>query len=74
MLISADPRAIPKIRVRVELRTLGDECLLGTVFVNPDQRVSDLMNSTSTFLPFERSDGGFELIAKSVIARLLPVN
>ncbi len=71
-MIPYDPRKRPRIRVPVELHLVDGEALEGTVFVNPDQRVSDLINAGTRFLAFERRGGVFELIAKRVIARVRP--
>lgn len=67
-----DPRWKPKTKVAVELRTFDGEVLRGSIFVGPDMRVQDVLNSQRPFLPFEREDGEIELINKESIARLKP--
>ena len=47
----------------------------GSVFINIDARVLDLMNdSTATFFPFESEDGSIHLIDKFEILRLTPIS
>lgn len=46
----------------------------GSVFINIDSRVLDLVNDTPTFIPFEAEDGSIHLINKSEILRLTPTS
>ncbi len=47
----------------------------GSVFINIDARVLDLMNdSAATFLPFESEDGSIHLLNKFEILRLTPIS
>jgi hypothetical protein len=46
----------------------------GSVFINIDSRVLDLVNDTPTFIPFEAEDGSIHLINKFEILRLTPTS
>ncbi|MFP6688790.1 MAG: hypothetical protein VCD31_05615 [Alphaproteobacteria bacterium] len=47
----------------------------GSVFINIDARVLDLMNdSAATFLTFESEDGSIHLLNKFEILRLTPIS
>ncbi len=71
-MLPTDPRWQPKTRVAVSLQTVDGETLEGFVFVPPDMRVSDVVNGFQPFLPFERSDGQFDLISKASLTRVTP--
>lgn len=60
-----------KIMMQVELDD-GSERLL-FMFVAPNTRVSDTINDTREFLPFENADGETEIINKHRIRRILPM-
>ena len=46
----------------------------GSVFINIDSRVLDLVNDTPTFIPFEAEDGSIHLINKFETLRLTPTS
>jgi len=46
----------------------------GSIFINIDSRVLDLVNDTPTFIPFEAEDGSIHLINKFEILRLTPTS
>lgn len=60
----------PKIKVEVELTTVDNRRLRGSLHVAGDQRVSDLMNLDNTFVPFATSEGELLILNKSVIASI----
>ncbi|MBL8710416.1 MAG: DnaJ domain-containing protein [Rhodospirillaceae bacterium] len=60
-----------KIMMRVELDD-GSERLM-FMFVAPNTRVSDTINDTREFLPFENADGETEIVNKHHIRRLVPL-
>lgn len=60
-----------KIMMRVELDD-GNERLL-FMFVAPNTRVSDTINDTREFLPFETAEGDTEIINKHRIRRIVPM-
>ena len=62
-----------KVKAEVDL-ALGDGTVLkGSFFLNPQQRVLDILNDERAFLPFEDSEGTIIVISKSTIARIMPV-
>jgi hypothetical protein len=48
--------------------------MMGSIFINIDSRVLDLVNDTPTFIPFEAEDGSIHLINKFEILRLTPTS
>ncbi len=50
----------------------GDELVY--MFVSPVERISDTLNDERDFLPFERPDGTFMMVAKTQIRRLTPID
>jgi len=60
-----------KIMMRIELDD-GSERLM-FMFVAPNTRVSDTINDTREFLPFENADGETEIINKHHIRRIVPM-
>jgi hypothetical protein len=63
----------PKRRLEIELRTVEGEVLEGSIFVTPDQRVVDLLNTDNRFIAFEATNGSVEIINKVTIARVRPI-
>ena len=45
----------------------------GSFFLNPQQRVLDILNDERAFLPFEDSEGTIIVIRKTTIRRIVPV-
>ncbi|TDQ84180.1 DnaJ-like protein [Dongia mobilis] len=60
-----------KIMMRIELDD-GSERLM-FMFVAPNTRVSDTINDTREFLPFENAHGETEIINKHHIRRIVPM-
>ncbi len=60
----------PKIEVEVELTTVGDHRYRGKLYLAGDQRVSDLMNLDTPFVPFVTSDDDLLILNKSIIASI----
>ncbi|PPR21550.1 MAG: hypothetical protein CFH39_01729 [Alphaproteobacteria bacterium MarineAlpha10_Bin2] len=66
---------IRKAKVKVQLQMSDGITMQGSVFINIDARVLDLMNdSAATFLPFESEDGSIHLLNKFEILRLTPIS
>lgn len=61
---------IDKVRIEAAVRLEDGTDLLGCLFVKPLQRVSDLLNDTRQFLPFQLSDGPIVHLHKSKIAKV----
>ena len=64
---------IRKAKVMVQVQMSNGDTMQGHVFINIDARVLDLLNDSSTFIPFEAEDGGFHLLNKFEILRLTPL-
>jgi DnaJ-domain-containing protein 1 len=60
-----------KIMMQIEFDD-GTERLM-FMFVAPNTRVSDTINDTREFLPFENADGETEIINKHMIRRIMPM-
>jgi hypothetical protein len=65
---------IRKAKVTVQLQMSDGITMKGSVFINIDSRVLDLVNDTPTFIPFEAEDGSIHLINKFEILRLTPTS
>ena len=64
----------PTKKVPVLLRTMSGESFEGYVFVAGDgNRVKDMLNTESSFVAFEHASGKVEIINKSTIARVKPL-
>ena len=63
----------PKIRVAVEIVS-DEETMPGYVFLTPNERIIDMMNDARAYVAFEREDGTFEVLSKSLIRRIRPVD
>lgn len=60
-----------KIMMQVELDDGSDRLMF--MFVAPNTRVSDTINDTREFLPFENAEGETEIINKHHIRRIVPM-
>ena len=65
---------LQKIKLAVEMEIDGSQRMLGSVFVNQQQRLPDLLNDDRAFLPFETSEGLIKIIRKSTIRCVTPMN
>ena len=61
-----------KARVSVELLKDSGEELHGYFFLGGQERVLDLLNGPSTYLPFQLTNGNIHILNKSVIVRIIP--
>jgi DnaJ-domain-containing protein 1 len=61
---------IEKRRIEAAVRLEDGTDLLGFLFVQPLQRVSDMLNDSRQFLPFQVSDGPIVHLHKSKIAKV----
>ncbi len=59
-----------KVAVPIWIQTTDGAETSGRTFLGAGERLSDLANDSRTFLAIEHSDGTFELINKSCIARI----
>lgn len=64
---------VRKSPVPVEVVTFDDSVLLGDVFLAGNERVIDSINSEQDFFPFRTEDGEFQIIHKSTVARIRPI-
>ncbi len=62
-----------KLKAEVELTLNDGRLLAGNFFVNPQERVLDILNDDRSFLPFLHNDGGFTVVNKEAISRIRPV-
>jgi hypothetical protein len=63
----------PKVRVAVEI--VSDESTItGHMFLNPNERIIDMMNDARQYVAFEHADGSFEVLSKVLIRRIRPVD
>lgn len=67
-------KSISKAAVDVELVLTDGSQLSGNVYLGKDERVSDLLNEDTMFLPFRTEHGEFLLIAKVSIAMCKPLD
>lgn len=63
-----------KVAVDTELVLVDGSHLSGNVFLGKGERVSDLLNAPTLFLPFRVENGEFLLIAKASIAMCKPLD
>lgn len=71
----SDPdKKIAKQKLPVEIERDDGTLLMGFVFISPQGRLSDLINDSRTFLPFESSSGKFSLLSKSSLLSVAPLN
>ncbi len=62
-----------KVKAPAELVLDDGTDMKGSFFLNPQQRVLDILNDERAFLPFEDSEGTIIVISKSTIVRIMPV-
>ncbi len=63
----------PKVRVAVEI-SFEDANIEGHIFLNPNERIIDMMNDARGYVAFEHGDGTFEVLSKNLINRIRPVD
>lgn len=62
-----------KSPVQVEVVGIDDSVLVGNLFLAASERVIDGINDERRFLPFQTSDGEFQMINKSTVASINPL-
>lgn len=62
-----------KVRVSVEIVS-DDTTMTGHLFLNPNERIIDMMNDARQYVAFEHGDGTFEVLSKRLIRRIRPVD
>ena len=62
-----------KVKAPAELVLDDGTVMKGSFFLNPQQRVLDILNDERAFLPFEDSEGTIIVILKTTIRRIVPV-
>ena len=62
-----------KFKVEAELALDDGTVLTGSFFLNPQQRILDILNDERAFLPFEDSEGVIIVLLKTTIRRIKPV-
>ena len=65
---------VHKVTIEAEINLMDGTALKGCFFVNQGQRLVDLFNDQRTFIPFRDTDGTIQLIRKSTIVRIVPVD
>lgn len=63
----------PKIRVAVEIVS-DDMTMSGHIFLNPNERIIDMMNDARQYVAFEHGDGTFEVLSKTLVRRIRPLD
>jgi hypothetical protein len=71
--MSFNARKTQKFPLLVEAQLTDGTSVFGKVFLSPQGRLSDLLNDERDFLPFERADGSFMVLAKSQLRRISPM-
>ena len=62
-----------KLMAEVEVTLTEGTVLQGNFFLNPQERIIDMLNDDRSFLPFSDSDGVVTVIAKAAITKIRPV-
>lgn len=63
---------LPKSKATVSVVTTDGEIFDGCFFVSGDQRIKDLLNGESDFLPFETLGGAIYILNRKTISRVMP--
>lgn len=67
-----DDRKTPKVKQETEIRLRDGSKLLANLFVQPQSRLSDLLNDEREFLPVELVDGRTTVLRKAAIMQVTP--
>ena len=62
----------PKNKIPASVVTTDGEIFDGYLFVSGDQRIKDMLNGDSQFIPFETRGGALYIMNRSAIARVVP--
>ncbi len=65
---------VQKVTIGAEIILTDGTALKGCFFASQGQRLVDLFNDQRTFIPFSDTDGTVQLIRKSTIVRIVPVD
>lgn len=65
-------RKAPKKKTAVSVVTMEGETLEGYLFVTGPQRITDLLNGASDFIPFETQDASIFILNRTSISRVIP--
>ena len=63
-----------KLEVAVTMSLAHDEIFSGSVFLDADERLIDLLNDDRAFIPVRRDDGATVIVAKSNIVSIVERN
>lgn len=61
-----------KVKTEVELVLDDGTVMKGSFFLNPQQRILDILNDERAFLPFEDGEGVIIVMLKTSIRRIKP--
>ncbi len=61
-----------KAAIEVDLTLANGTGLRGTLFLGPDERISDILNDGRAFIPFQDLGQSVRLIAKQAIVEVKP--
>jgi hypothetical protein len=62
-----------KLMAEVEVSMTDGSALRGNFFLNPQERIVDMLNDERNFLPFVNEDGVVVVIAKTAISSIRPL-
>ena len=61
-----------KLMAEVEVTMSDGSTMIGNFFLNPQERIVDMLNDDRQFLPFANEDGTVTVIAKAAIHSIRP--
>ena len=70
--MDTETHASSKLKSEVVLTLIDGTTLTGNFWLNPQERVLDVLNDHRAFLPFEDFDTGLNVVAKSSVYRIRP--
>jgi|GEM_PF-5725899 len=68
----ANGRKRSKTKTRTTLKLKDGSVLNGHVYCSQDERLSDLLNDSKRFLPFETMDGEIIFVTKDAMSQVMP--
>ncbi len=63
----------PKNKTLASVVTTDGEVFEGYFFISGDQRIKDMLNGDSLFIPFETRGGAMYILNRNSIARVVPI-
>jgi DnaJ-domain-containing protein 1 len=69
----SDSQKIPKEKLEVEIELDDGRSMMGTVYISPRGRLTDMLNDERMFMPFETADGRFMALKKSALRSAAPL-